>query len=211
MKTFKVPTFFRVIANVFKYIQYKYESYHQITKYRYLSDKHDKGRHLEYLTYKSLRHFERSGGKFLFNVLIPKCGGGTTEIDVLLICSKGLFVFECKNFSGWIFGNELQKRWAQTLPLGRGRSQKEQFYNPIMQNASHIRHLKNMIGTSLPIWSIIVFSDRCVFKYVTVHSNDISIINHYRVASVVTKICNQTQEVYTEAEINDIYRKLHSI
>jgi hypothetical protein len=119
--------------------------------------------------------------------------------------------FACKNFSGWIFGNELQKRWAQTLPLGRGRCQKEQFYNPIMQNASHIRHLKNMIGTSLPIWSIIVFSDRCVFKYVTVHSNDISVINHYRVASVVTKICNQTQEVYTEAEINDIYRKLHSI
>lgn len=175
---------------------------------RYKETAYDKGRHLEYSTYKSLRHFENNGGKFLLNILIPKRNGETTEIDVCLICSKGVFVFECKNFSGWIFGSETQKRWMQTLPKGRGRCHKEQFYNPIMQNASHIRHLKNFIGHNIPMYSIIVFSDRCVFKDVTICSDDISLINHRRIVSTVSAVYRQTQDVYTETEISDIYSKL---
>lgn len=175
---------------------------------RYKENAYDKGRHLEYLTYKSLRRFEKHGGKFLFNLFIPKIGGETTEIDVCLICSKGIFVFECKNFSGWIFGNETQKRWTQTLPVGRGRCHREQFYNPVMQNASHIRHLKNFIGKNVPMWSIIVFSDRCVFKDITV-SNNVNVINHSEISSVVTKIYRQMQDIYSDADINDMYNMLH--
>ncbi len=176
---------------------------------KYKENAYDKGRYLEYLTYKSLRHFEKNGGKFLFNLLIPKKQGGTTEIDVLLICSKGLFVFECKNYDGWIFGNEMQKKWTQTLPKGRSLCHKEHFYNPIMQNASHIKHLKNLIGKNLPMRSIIVFSDRCEFKNFTIKSNNISIIKHFKISSVVSKICNQIKEIYTETEINNIYSKLY--
>jgi hypothetical protein len=179
-------------------------------KYRkYQLDPYDKGKHLEYLTYKSLRHFESEGGKFLFNTLVPKWNGETTEVDLLLICSKGLFVFECKNYSGWIFGTETQRQWTQTLPKGRGRCHKEHFYNPIMQNASHIRHLKNLFGRDLPMRSIIVFSDRCVLKDVTVYSDDIAIIKHGIIASAVRSICKQMQDVYTEAEIKAIYNALH--
>lgn len=174
----------------------------------YKENAYDNGRHLEYLTYKSLRHFENNDGKFLFNILVPKRNGESTEIDVLLICAKGIFVFECKNFSGWIFGDEAQRKWTQTLPKGRGRCHKEHFYNPIMQNASHIKHLQNLIGKSIPMWSVIVFSDRCEFKDVTIRG-DVSIINHFRVASVIAEICNQAQEAYTESEINDIYSKLY--
>lgn len=176
---------------------------------RYKESPYDKGRHLENLTYKSLRHFEKNGGKFLFNLLIPKRQGGTTEIDVLLICSKGLFVFECKNYDGWIFGHEGHPKWTQTLPKGRGLCHKENFYNPIMQNASHIKHLKNLIGDNLPMWSIIVFSDKCEFKNVTIKSNNISVIKHCRISSVVSKICHQIKELYTAAEINDIFSKLY--
>jgi hypothetical protein len=176
----------------------------------YEESAYDKGAYLEYLTYKSLRHFERNGGKLLLNLYIPKWNGETTEIDVLLICSKGLFVFECKNFSGWIFGNESQRMWTQTLPKGRGCCHKEQFYNPIMQNASHIKHLKNLIGKNLPMWSIIVFSDRCVFKDITIRSNEVTVINHYRVAYVVAKLCSQLPDIYTETEINAIYNKLYA-
>ncbi len=190
--------------------QYKKEAYYQITKNLYSSVKDDKGKYLEYLAYKSLRHFENNGGKFLFNILIPKGKDEITEIDVLLICSKGLFVFECKNYSGWIFGKEAQKRWTQTLPKGRGCCHKEHFYNPIMQNASHIKHLKNLVGKSLPIWSIIVFSDRCIFKDVTINSINVNVIKHSEVTFVISKMCNQIQEVFTEAEINDIYNKLYS-
>ncbi len=182
-----------VAVLVYKNRQYKKGSYYHITKAPYSSVRRDKGRYAEYLTYEALRHFEDNGGKFLFNVLIPKGNGEATEIDVLLICSKGLFVFESKNYSGWIFGNEAHQNWTQTLPKGRGRSHKERFYNPIMQNASHIRHLKNLVGQSVPMRSIIVFSDRCTLKDITLKSTDVNVINRYNVAPVVAEICNQIE------------------
>jgi len=183
----------------YKNKQYKEGAYYQTTKNSYSSVKCDQGKYAEYLTYVSLRHFENNSGKFLFNVFIPKGNNKVTEIDVLLISSKGLFVFECKNYSGWIFGNETQKNWTQTLPQGRGRCHKEYFYNPIMQNALHIKHLKNLLGKNMSMWSIIVFSDRCVLKDITTRSNDVSVTNHSSVASTVAKICNQIQEdVHTE-------------
>jgi hypothetical protein len=189
---------------------YEKGAYYQITKNRYSSVKYDKGKYAEYLVYESLCHFENDGNKFLFNILIPNGNGETTEIDVLLICAKGLFVFECKNYSGWIFGNETQRNWTQTLPLGRGRSHKEYFYNPIMQNASHIRHLKNLVGKNVLMRSIIVFSDRCVLKNITIKNKDVNVINHRSIAHAVAQICNQIQtETFTETEINDIYNNLY--
>ena len=60
----------------------------------------------EYLIWKELKSFERKGGRFLFNLYIPKANDETTEIDVVLIHPKGFFVIESKNYNGWIFGNE---------------------------------------------------------------------------------------------------------
>jgi hypothetical protein len=199
-----------IVFLIFRNKQYKKGAYYRVTKTPYLSVRRDKGQYAEYLTYKSLQHFEDSGGKFLFNIFVPKENGETTEIDVLLICSKGLFIFESKNYSGWIFGNEAHQNWTQTLPKSPGQSHKERFYNPIMQNASHIRHLKNLIGQNVSMRSIIVFSDRCTLKNITLKSTDVSVINRYKLAPTVAQICNQIQaEVYTESEINDIYSKLH--
>ena len=96
--------------------KYRKSAYYQITKNSYLSVLLDKGKYGEYLTYKYLKHLEADGAKFLFNTYIPKGNEGTTEIDVLMICKKGIFVFESKNYSGWIFGSEQQLYWYQTLP-----------------------------------------------------------------------------------------------
>jgi hypothetical protein len=190
--------------------KYKEGSYYQVTKKPYSSIKYDLGRRAEYLTYKQLRRFENSGGKLLFNLLIPKGYNKTTEIDVLLICSKGLFVFECKDYSGWIFGNEADKNWTQTLPQGLGRSHKEYFYNPIRQNAMHIKYLKNLVGWEVPIWSVIVFSDKCTLKNITMYSNYVSVIYLSSTENFVTRICSQIEKnFYTEEEISAIYNKLY--
>lgn len=163
---FLVPAIIIIVVLVKKDKEYKNCAYYQITKHPYFSVKHNTGRYGEYLTYKYLKKFETNGAKFLFNIYIPKENGETTEIDVLMICKKGLFVFESKNYSGWVFGSENQKNWYQILPAGRGRSHKENFYNPIMQNRSHIKHLKAFLGEQVPMRSIIVFSDRCKLKNV---------------------------------------------
>lgn len=194
----------------YKNKKYKEGSYYQITKNTYFSVKYDKGKYGEYQTYLSLRQFEADGCKLLFNVYIPKGNNKTTEIDVLLISPKGIFVFECKNYSGWIFGDESQSRWTQTLPQGRGRSHKEYFYNPIRQNAWHIAHLKKLLGNHTTMQSIIVFSNRCTLKKITVRSDDVTVTKNYNVANVVSEIHNQSQkDIYSKTEINDIYDKLH--
>lgn len=198
------------IVFVLKYREYKNGAYYQVTKNSYLSMCYDLGKYGEYLTYKYLKTFEKKGAKFLFNVYVPKEDGETSEIDVLMITSKGLFVFESKNYSGWIFGSEHQKTWYQTLPAGRGRSHKEHFYNPVMQNRTHIKYLKALLGEEIPMHSIITFSDRCTLKNVRMQSPDINVINRYDVKYIVAKVFRQTEkDLLSHAEINDIYSKLH--
>ena len=69
------------------------------------------------MTYRNLRRYEKEGTRFLFNLYIPEGENGTTEIEMLMLSAKGLFVFESKNYSGWIFGSERQPKWYQTLTL----------------------------------------------------------------------------------------------
>ncbi len=189
--------------------QYENSSYFQVTNNEFYDVKNDKCKHAEYLTWKSIRHLENEGSKFLFNLYIPTISNRTTEIDILMICKKGLFVIECKNFSGWIFGHETQKNWTQTLPQGRGRCHKEYFYNPIKQNAAHIKHLKNLIGRNIPIESIIVFSDNCVLKKITVNNN-VSVIHHREIEAVFAMLYDKIKvENLTDDEVNYLYNRLY--
>ena len=207
-----IPVITIIICRKQKIKKYEESSYYQATKAPYYAVKHDAGRRGEYLIYEYLKNngFESFGGKFLFNLYIPRNGNKTTEIDLLLICPKGIFVFESKNYRGWIYGRETQKYWMQILPAGRNRSYRERFYNPIMQNKTHIRLLKNLLGKQIPMHSIIVFSDRCTFKNIVVDSNDVSVIKFVQTVPVVSYICSQfPNSLLSETEIDDIYNKLY--
>lgn len=177
----------------------------------FLSSPHRRGAIGERRIRKRLTCFEKKdGGKILSNIYIPKTSGDTTEIDLLLIHPKGLFVFESKNYSGWIFGNEAYQNWTQTLPKGRrGGVHKERFYNPIRQNASHIRHLTPHVRKDTPVWSIIVFSDECELKDIKVWSENAYVVQCRHVASIVKQVCNETEtDFLTEADIDELYNKL---
>lgn len=190
--------------------EYQKTTYYKITKTPMLAVLRDLGKYGEYQIYKRLRKFEKSlGVKFLFNVYIPKENGETTEIDALMISSKGVLVFESKNYSGWIFGNESQYYWTQVLPKGRGRSNKEKFYNPIMQNEGHIKHLKLLVGENIPMYSIITFSERCTLKEVTVVSGNVEVINRDAVKLVVSALFNHYPEVLSTKEMDNIYNVLY--
>lgn len=188
---------------------YYRSSYYENTHASPLSVRFDLGRLGEYLIWKELKDAEKQGAKFLFNIYIPKGGNETTEIDVLMIAPRGIFVFESKNYSGWIFGSAQSPYWTQTLPAGRGRSQKNKFYSPIMQNRGHIRHLTNLIG-ELPMYSIVCFSDRCTLKKVPNDLPDVKIIYRRNVCRTVTAICQTIPEPIWETEqIDEIYAKLY--
>lgn len=193
-------------------VLYSRSTYHRVTHLPYYSVIRDTGRYGEYLTYKYLHKYERQGARLLFNLYLPKGENETSEIDLLMICEKGIFVFESKNYSGWIFGDEDKLYWYQTLPRGR-RSKKERFYNPIMQNSTHIKCLdtclENRIDAGVPITSVIVFSERCTLKKVTVRSG-IRVINRNEICDTVNELCEKSSAASLSAEkINEIYDILY--
>ncbi|MBD5518691.1 MAG: DNA-binding protein [Lachnospiraceae bacterium] len=169
----------------------------------------DAGKYGEYLTYKKLKEYESDGGKFLFNCYIPKEDGKTTEIDVLLIHSTGIFVIESKNYSGWIFGSENSKTWTQTLRRGNGKVRKEHFYNPIMQNNTHVKWLKEIVGTNIPIYSLIAFSERCTLKDITVESSDVVVINRQDISESVKHMGNRSIQALSKMDISRIQEMLY--
>lgn len=203
-----------IIIGIFvhKNKKYKETSYYRFTKNSYWKLLFDKGKLGEYAIFKRLKYMENENAKFLFNVYIPKEDGTTTEIDVLLICPKGIIVFESKNYSGWIFGNESNKNWTQTLPRGRGKSEKSHFLNPIIQNKGHIKHLKHFLGIDVNIKSVIAFSERCTLKDVTLKSDDVKVINRYDVERIVREILGKSSSSnLNEIMIAEIYDRLYPL
>ena len=187
---------------------YRESSYRRLTGESFLSVWTDKGKYGEYLTYDALKEFEKEGAKFLFNLYIPKKNGETTEIDLMMISRKGIFVFESKNYGGWIFGKESQRNWTQVLPSGNG-TRKESFYNPIMQNRTHIRNLVALVGEEYPTRSIIVFSERCELKEIDVQSADIRVVKRDELRRAVLDVyARETQDLLSPSQIETVYQLL---
>ena len=64
----------------------------------------NKGQFGEYATEFALTNDNIKGySQTLHNVYLPN-KGKTTELDILMVHEKGIYVFESKNYSGWIFG-----------------------------------------------------------------------------------------------------------
>ena len=86
------------------------------------------------------------------NLYIPKPNGETSEIDILVLSKKGIFVFECKNYNGNIYGDGRRRKWIQYL----GQT-KSYFLNPFLQNDGHIQSLKLHLAKfgDVPIVSIV--------------------------------------------------------
>jgi restriction system protein len=96
----------------------------------------------------------------LNNITVP-IQEGTTQIDHILVSTKGIFVIETKNYSGWIFGDETARQWTQVLYRVKGR-----FQNPVRQNFLHVKAVEQLLDF-LPreqIHSIVVFTGSGQFK-----------------------------------------------
>lgn len=76
----------------------------------------------------------------------------TTQIDTLIVSTRGVFVIETKSWNGRVYGHENQKEWA--VYYENGESHK--MYNPTWQNAGHAKRVRQLIekNTDLDFGSI---------------------------------------------------------
>ncbi|SHI07229.1 nuclease-related domain-containing protein, partial [Clostridium grantii] len=141
-----------------KYSRYRGSKYKIASGNSFFKTVFDKGNYGEFLTFSYLEKLGKQN-KLMTNIYLPKADGSTTEVDLIMLSETGIYVFESKNYSGWIFGDEKNKNWTQSLQ----NKQKNKFYNPIWQNKGHISALKDTLGINKEDFykSYIIFSERC--------------------------------------------------
>ncbi|HJJ48243.1 MAG TPA: nuclease-related domain-containing protein [Methanocorpusculum sp.] len=99
--------------------------------------------------------------KVLSNLYVPLGHGKYTEIDCLLVHISGVYVVECKNYSGLITGAAGMKQWNVSYDNGY----RTKLYNPVKQNAGHIEALEEFLPEPAPkMVSKIVFGDDALLK-----------------------------------------------
>ena len=133
-----------------------------------------------------------TNAKYIFNREIPKSDGLNTELDLIIIHEKGIFVVENKHYTTRIYGNALD----HDLTIIDHSGNKKSIYNPIKQNENHVVALKEFLklkdlyinDEKTPVYSIVVF---------TAEGNDKTddIISGITTVGTETKVCT-SQNVY---------------
>lgn len=159
----------------------------------------NKGQFGEYATEYALTHDNVKGyGTTLHNIYLPN-KGKTTELDVLFLHEKGIFVLESKNYSGWIFGGAEQQKCTQCLRGG----EKNQFYNPIKQNDIHRRALAEYLRLPLnAISSYIIFSNRCELRQVPADTDFCKIVRRKKLLRLLRRDLDGRPTAYTPVQVD---------
>lgn len=154
----------------------------------------NKGQFGEYLLEYAVTNHNIPGNLYVFHNLYIPWQGRCSEIDLLMLHEKGIFVFESKNYSGWIFGNETDLNWTQSFSNG----EKYYFYNPIRQNFNHIKALAAFLKISPDdFYSCIVFSERCSLRSVPWTSDEYVILQSSDVVKWIKSALDQRVILYS--------------
>ena len=136
--------------------------------------------------------------KAIFHDLYVKNGKyGFSQIDIVVATKVGLIVFEVKDYSGWIFGKGRQNQWTQVLNYG---NQKYRFYNPVLQNESHIKVLQKQSKqfTNLPFYSVVVFYGNSELRDISFIPEGTFVIKPHRLDDVLDIIFDNDEAEYTD-------------
>ena len=133
------------------------------------------------------------------DLYLQKRNGEFSQIDIVVVTPQGLLAIEVKDYSGWLFGNEMQRYWTKVLNYGK---EKYRFYNPIMQNAGHIKALREQSEqlARLPIFNVVLFAGNCDLKNVNYWAYDTFVGYTNNINYVLKKIRKFSLAQYTDIE-----------
>lgn len=147
---------------------------------------------------------QRNDGVVIYNKKF-KCRflpHGETQIDIIFVTAKTVFVIEVKDWKYRIEGNYNDYEWT-----GMGKSLKTlTVFNPVFQNYGHVRLLKSALmkyDKVPPIINLVVVPDGCGIKSEceeVVHLSDLAATikhheNKYSTTYVVNDIVKMIREV----------------
>ncbi len=155
-------------------------------------DYEDVGKRGEYLVNRTIG--ESQLGCYTFFDFIIEEGTSSHQIDQIVVNKHGIFVIETKYLTGTIYGLRDQREWKQYK-----YNETKPFYNPIMQNKTHVCAMKKVLPLNIPIQSLVVFV-----------KSDISNVRADDVISLeeLTEKLNSGEEVFSDSQALNIAYKL---
>lgn len=150
--------------------------------------------------------FDERHYKILRNVYVPTIDG-YSEIDILLLHETGIYVFESKNLSGSVYGDEKHPQWQRYKTNG----EKDTIPNPILQNKRHIDNLCVFLKQNkyqFRAFSMIVFGNKSKLKYIPENKSLTSIHEICNLEIELVKKMQSDQNFYSAETIDDWCRKL---
>lgn len=98
---------------------------------------------------------------YLYNDISIRNGFNRAQIDHMVVCGKGIFVLETKNWRGRLTGSETERKWLQHVYSDRPP---RVLSNPVLQNKRHVTVLEKFLRSGgvpeVPIISMLVFTGR---------------------------------------------------
>lgn len=158
---------FRLLSFLYDLITFYTSGYKKKSGNGFFKTFFDKGNYGELILYrKVIRVIDK---RFvLTNLYLEGKNTETTEIDILAVTDKGIYVFEIKNYGGYIYGSEKDQYWTQVM----NKWSKHKFYNPLRQNYAHTKAIEKFLNIdSTKIIPIIVFSNRSILSKVNMSDN----------------------------------------
>lgn len=96
---------------------------------------------------------EKGYFKLINNLTLEDDRGLTHQIDHIFINENGVFVFESKSLYGEIYGDNSDTVWVKIV-----RGQKINIHNPLIQNKSHVKIVRKLLGNKVDIISAVIFT-----------------------------------------------------
>lgn len=110
--------------------------------------------------------------------------GKSIQIDHILLTPSKILCIETKNYQGTIYGKHNDLNWTVKYTP----KEKKQIYNPIKQNANHVKFLYDILGNKQQIENIVVF-----------------------VGTANIERINDNEEVYTKYQLKKYIEELSTI
>lgn len=151
----------------------------------------NKGNYGEFVLYREI--IKTFGKENVFtNVYLENENTDNTEIDVIALSDHGVYVFEMKNYSGYIYGSQNDQYWTQVL----NKFSKNKFYNPIRQNYAHYNAVKKYLELEdVEIIPVVVFSNHSKLSKINVSPSHVIIQYRHLNSYIKNKIKDKTIDI----------------
>lgn len=163
----------------------------------------NKGNYGEFKLYKkAIKLFGKP--HVLTNLYLESENTEFTELDVVAVTKKGIYVFEMKNYGGYIYGSSKDEFWTQAFH----KNSKNKFYNPLRQNYAHTKAIEKYLNVdSTLIKPLIIFGNSAKLAKLNVHEKQI-IINMRDLKKYYKNTIKNEEDNLTDQQVIEFLDKL---